>query len=145
MICVAIQTGAQDLIKLNQEIDQETVKPSLDSAALGVRYLELEVICREMKAAAAGISASSLAVLSDAQKTNLKQLEEAQKLAPTISQAQSFGLLPGGILGSARWFDTTGFAIALPQLSSYFPGCRSVTSGFISLIPFSQSDVSKQP
>ena len=130
--------------QVNQEIDQETVKPSLDAAALGVRYLELEVICREMKAAATGISVSSLAVLTDPQKIKLMQLEDAAKLAPIISQAQSLGFLPGAGLGYARWFDTTGFTIAVPQSSFYFPGCRTATGGLISLIPFSQSDASKQ-
>ena len=130
--------------QVNQEIDQETAKPSLDAAALGVRYLELEVICREMQSAAAGIPVSSLAVLTDPQKIKLKQLEDASKLAPAISQAQTLGLLPGPGLGSARWFDTTGFTIAFPQFSFYFPGCRSSTGGRVALIPFSQTEPSKQ-
>lgn len=131
--------------QVNQEIDQETTKPSLDEAALGVRYLELEVICREMRASAAGIPASSLAVLTEAQKIKLKQLEDAAKLAPIISQAQSLGLLAGAGLGTARWFDTTGFTISFLQPSSYFPGCRTATGGLISPVPFplSQSDASK--
>ncbi len=132
--------------QVNQEIDQETARPSLDATALGVRYLELEVICREMQRAAAGISTSSLAVLTDPQKIKLKQLEDTAKLAPIISQAQSLGLLPGVGLGSARWFDTSGFQIAFPQPSSYFPGCRTTTGGLISpvLLPLSNSDASKQ-
>ena len=121
--------------QVNQEIDQETVKPSLDATALGVRYLELEVICREMKSAAAGISTSSLAVLTDAQKTKLKQLEDAQKLAPTISQAQSLGLLPGGAPGFTGWFDTTGFTVSYYPYAPNFPACRSVVSPVVSLNP----------
>ena len=129
--------------QVNQEIDQETAKPSLDAAALGVRYLELEVICREMQSAAAGIPVSSLAVLTDPQKIKLKQLEDASKLSPAISQAQTLGLLPGPGLGSARWVDI-GFTIALPQFSLYFPGCRSSTGDRVALIPFSQTEPSKQ-
>ena len=123
--------------QVNQEIDQETVKPSLDSTALGVRYLELEVICREMKAATAGISISSLAVLTDTQKTKLKQLEDAQKLSPTIAQAQSLGLLAGGSPGVAVWFDTTGFSIPFYQYAPIFQACRAATSPII-LLPGNQ-------
>ena len=130
--------------QVNQEIDLETAKPDLDATAIGVRYLELEVICREIKAAATGISVSSLAVLTDAQKIKLKQLEDASKLAPAISQAQTLGLLSGPGLGSAGWFNTNGFTIALPQFSFYFPGCRTATGGRVALIPFSQTEPSKQ-
>ena len=88
---------------VNLEIDQETAKPNLDAMALGVRYLELEVICRELRAAAASIPASSLAILTDAQKAKLKQLEDALKLNPAISQAQGLGLLPGGSVRSTSY------------------------------------------
>ena len=86
--------------QVNMEISLETAKPNLDAMALGVRYLELEVICRELRDAAAAIPASSLAILTDVQKTRLKQLDDAMKLGQTISQAQSLGLLPGGSPGS---------------------------------------------
>ena len=81
--------------QVNLEIDQETAKPSIDANALGVRYLELEVICRELREAAAAIPKNNLALLTDAQKAKLKLLEDAMNLAPTISQAQALQLLPG--------------------------------------------------
>ncbi len=81
--------------QVNLEIDQETAKPSIDAMALGVRYLELEVICRELREAAAAIPKSNLALLTDAQKVKLKVLEDAMNLAPTIAQAQALQLLPG--------------------------------------------------
>ena len=84
------------IFQVNAEIDEETVKASLDAMALGVRYLELEVICRELRDAAAAIPKKNLGLLTDAQKVKLKILEDAVSLAPAISQAQSLQLLPGG-------------------------------------------------
>ena len=81
--------------QVNLEIDQETAKPSIDAMALGVRYLELEVICRELREAAAAIPRNNLALLTDAQKQKFKVLEDAISLAPAISQAQALQLLPG--------------------------------------------------
>ena len=83
------------VFQVNSEINQETAKPSIDAMALGVRYLELEVICRELREASAAIPKNNLALLTDAQKVKLKLLEDAMNLAPTISQAQALQLLPG--------------------------------------------------
>ena len=78
------------VFQVNLEINQETAKPSIDAMALGVRYLELEVICRELREASAAIPKNNLALLTDAQKAKLKILEDAISLAPTISQTSRF-------------------------------------------------------
>ena len=98
------------IFQVNAEIDQETAKASLDAMALGVRYLELEVICREVRDAAAAIPKENLALLTDGQKAKLKVLEDAVNLAPTISQAQSLQLLPVGNVAFNRWFDVSTFS-----------------------------------
>ncbi len=98
------QTKQERADQVNLEINQETAKPNLDAMALGVRYLELEVICRELRAAATAVPVSSLSVLTDVQKARLKQLDDAVKLGQTISEAQSLGLLPGGSPGSSGSF-----------------------------------------
>lgn len=85
------------IFQVNAEIDEETSKASLDAMALGVRYLELEVICRELRDAAAEIPKKNLGLLTDGQKVKMKILEEAVSLAPTIAQAQSLQLLPGRV------------------------------------------------
>ena len=105
--------------QVNLEIDQETAKPSPDPMALGVRYLELEVICRELQAAAAAIPSTAVALLTDEQKPRLKQLEDTSKLFPTIAQARSLGLLPGGSLGAVPTQ-----AIIGDYFTSFSPGCR---------------------
>ncbi len=96
---------------VNGEIDEETAKASVDALALGVRYLELEVICREMRDAAAKIPKKNLALLTDGQRVKLKVLEDAVNLAPTISQAQSLQLLPSGNVTFNRWFDVGTFSL----------------------------------
>ena len=120
------QTKQERAFQVNLEINQETAKPDLDSMALGVRYLELEVICRELREAAAAIPASSLAILTDVQKTRLKQLDDAMKLGQTISQAQSLGLLPGGSHGNISFtlIARTGDF----SFQNFQVGCRTPTA-----------------
>ena len=67
--------------QLQTEIAQETAKDRLDPNALGVRYAEVETICREMKDRVNVSRTRNLAVLSQDQKTKLKVLEDAVKLA----------------------------------------------------------------
>jgi hypothetical protein len=97
------------MYQVQSEIRDETAKSPLDPAALGVRYAEIETICRNVRDEAAATQTRNLTVLTDAQKVKLKALEDAMKLQPVISEAQNAGLLspPGpyagivsGVLGS---------------------------------------------
>ena len=56
---------------MSVEIETETARENLDAMALGVRYLELEVNCREMTEAFGKLRTQSLALLNDAQKVKL--------------------------------------------------------------------------
>ncbi len=127
--------------QVQSEIAEETAKSPLDPNALGIRYAEIETICREMKDRAKEYRTRNLDILNDAQKAKVKVLEDAMKLAPVISQAQLANLAgditsapyafigssfaigggPGGILGGPSgcyspflglWFDTREFAAA---------------------------------
>ncbi len=91
--------------QLQTEIAQETAKDRLDPNALGVRYAEVETICREMKDRVNVSRTRNLAVLSQDQKTKLKVLEDAVKLAPIIAQAQGGNLI-------------SGFSYPIPYLTS---------------------------
>ncbi len=75
------------------EIAEETAKDVLNPMALGVRYVEVETICREMKAQAAVSLKKNVDVLTAPQKAKLQVLQDAIKLAPVISDAQSGNLL----------------------------------------------------
>jgi hypothetical protein len=52
------------------EIGEETVKSLLDANAIGVRYVEIETICREMTEHANLVRARNLDVLNQDQKAS---------------------------------------------------------------------------
>jgi hypothetical protein len=88
------------IFQVQSEIQQETAKNPLDPVALGIRYAEIEAICRNVKDEAAAAQKRNLALLTDAQVVKLKALEDALKLAPIINEAQQAGLLaPPGPYG----------------------------------------------
>ncbi len=130
--------------QVNAEIAAETARENLDAMALGVRYLELEVNCREMTEAYAKLGKQNLALMNDAQKVKLKALEDALKLSIAIQQAQQFNLVNNnasfpslGVVGSATGL--ASFLLGDPTTGSFatFPGCRTsayyVRSGEFSL------------
>ncbi len=96
--------------RVQSEIAGETARDPLDPNALGVRYAEIETICREMKDQANQFRTRNLAALSADQKTKLKVLEDAVKLAPVIAEAQ-FGNLIGGSTSAPYTFTSTSIGI----------------------------------
>ena len=83
------------IAQVQSEIADETGKSTLDPNALGIRYAEIEGICRELKDKAATSQKQNLAVLNDVQKSRLNILSDALKLAPVIADAQSGNLMGG--------------------------------------------------
>lgn len=73
--------------QVQNEIADETGKEPLDPNALGIRYAEIETICRQMKDQANLYRTRNLDVLDQEQRTKLKVLEEALRLAPIIPQS----------------------------------------------------------
>jgi hypothetical protein len=82
------------VIQVQSEIAEETAREPLDPGALGIRYAEVEAICRELKAEADRGRERSLAALSEPQRMKLKALEEAIKLYPIVAEAEFGNLLP---------------------------------------------------
>ncbi len=119
------------------EISEETAREKLDAMALGVRYLELEVNCREMTEAYAKLRTQNLTLLNDAQKLKLKSLEDALKLSNAIGQAQQVNLLPGNVafplstIGSLTFGGITDDTITAVlggfplYAGATLPGCRA--------------------
>jgi hypothetical protein len=100
----------QRMYQVQSEIQQETAKSPLDPAALGIRYAEIETICRNVKDEAIAAQNRNLTVLTDAQKVKLKVLEDASKLFPIIMEASYAGLLAApGPYGVSQWFNTAAF------------------------------------
>lgn len=77
------------------EIAQEAAKDTIDPMALGIRYTEVELICRDISQRTVATQKMNIDVLTDSQKVKLKTLEDAIKLAPVISDAQNARLLAG--------------------------------------------------
>ena len=84
--------------QLQTEIATETAKETLDPMALGTRYSEIETICRELRNQATAYQTKNTAILTDPQKAKLQVLQDAVKLAPVISDAQS-----GNLIGSSTY------------------------------------------
>ncbi|MBI4906034.1 MAG: hypothetical protein HY820_20540 [Acidobacteria bacterium] len=110
--------------QLRYEIVIETAVQSPDPTAIGTREVEIELTCRIIDSEAKALADKNLAVLTDAQKTKLKALEEAMKLAPTISGAQQLKLLPvapvvsGNIIPASRFSPGTGTITPFLNFSS---------------------------
>ena len=91
-------SGKQSRIfQVQAEIAQETAKENLEPMALGVRYTEVELICRDIRQQVTVYQKKNTDVLTASQKAKLKVLEDAVKLGPVISEAQSGNLLGGGV------------------------------------------------
>jgi hypothetical protein len=112
------------MYQVQSEIRDETAKSPLDPAALGIRYAEIETICRNVRDEAGATQTRNLTVLTDAQKVKLKALDDAYKLLPVINEAQNAGLLspPGPYAGIASGVSSSRLGIFgyPPSL----PGCQ---------------------
>jgi hypothetical protein len=76
------------------QIAVETAKDQLDPVAIGTLYAGIESACRDLRNKAASSQTQNVSILTDAQKAKLNMLNDAMKLVPTISEAQSGNLLP---------------------------------------------------
>jgi hypothetical protein len=110
-------------IQVQSEIAQETAKPTLDAMALGIRYLELEAIRRDIAADNEKTQAEIEKVLNDAQKTKVQALVAAMRLQGVICEAQSQNILPSSvsanIIPASR---ITGVPNGIPGFASFLLG-----------------------
>jgi len=113
----------QRMAQVQGEIRQETAKSPLDPAALGIRYAEIEAICRNVKDEAVAAQSRNLSLLTDAQKAKLKTLDDAYKLLSIITEAQNAGVLtPPPPYPISQWFNTSSFSS-----TQVLPGCQQPT------------------
>ena len=116
------------IFQVQNEIALETAKDTLDPMALGVRYLEVELICRDIKQKTAATQTINAGVLTDQQKSKLKTLDDAVKLAPVISDAQNARLLAGS-------FPIGAYAITSVYTGSFLTGIPNSLNGCNSQSP----------
>jgi hypothetical protein len=115
----------QRMFQVQSEIRDETAKSPLDPAALGIRYAEIETICRNVRDESAATQTRNLTMLTDAQKVKLKALDDAYKLMPVINEAQNVGLLsPPGPYGNIISGVLSGTSFLLGYPTPSLPGCQ---------------------
>src|SRR6266566_99027 len=114
----------QTIQHAQSQIAAEIAKDPLDPTTIGNLYAGIETTCRALRDKAASSQQLNISVLTDPQKVNLNVLNDALKLAPTISEAQSGNLLESA--GIPRFF--------LNSVS----GCGSNVISAIRIKPFSQ-------
>lgn len=99
-------------IQVQIEIAQETRREALDATALGLRYLELEVIRREVEAEQGKVVAAVQALLTEPQKTKVAALRQVLADYPTACAGVAANVVPAPDplpAGGPRWFDTSQF------------------------------------
>jgi hypothetical protein len=118
----------QRVYQVQSEIIAETARSPLNPAALGIRYTEVETICRNVRDEAVATQNRNLSLLTEAQKLKLKTLEDASTLMPIINEARIAGMLAPGpsITMASKWFDTTSF------VNPILPGCQIIVFGRLS-------------
>lgn len=126
-----LQVKQERISSVEAEIAVETARNPLDPAALGVRYVELEVIRREIASREKQLTVEAAAILTDTQKAKLKTLQEAYELEPTGREARAIGLLPQVCTGSPSVSNTipasrvyampSQACSAIPALLSFSP------------------------
>jgi hypothetical protein len=108
--------------RVQLEIAQETAKPTLDAMALGLRYLELEAIQREIRAQHAKTYEEIQKLLTPAQKTRLEALVSAMRLQSVICEAQSQNILAAQIPANRISGPTLNFGDGQTGVASFLLG-----------------------
>ena len=124
----------QTIQHAQSQIAVETAKDQLDPLAIGTLYAGIESACRDLRDKAAAVQQQNVSLLSDAQKSKLNMLNDAMKLIPTISEAQS-----GNLLGSTNSPPFAFSAFASGSFTSLIgfppvPGCGSPFTSFAGTI-----------
>jgi hypothetical protein len=91
----ASQSGLLDRINIvNDQIGIETSKSAPDGMLLGMRYREVELICREAKAPRQSAYDRQMAVLDETQRDLVRKLQEQRTLQLIAATAYALFFLP---------------------------------------------------
>lgn len=104
--------------RMNQvrgEIAEETQKDILDPMALGLRYVEIEAIQRDLRDQLTNVRLLIRQTLNDAQRAKLKALDDAIKLQPVIGEAQCENMLEPQIFGALGVRPASGIPTGLAK------------------------------
>lgn len=107
------------ILAVNLEIGVETRKPNPDPAALGVRYQEIDTLCRQTELPLRNLHESQLRVLNDEQRGLLGPLREARRLEVLARFARAAFLIPSPPeVVASRVFGGTPYLGASPTSST---------------------------
>lgn len=111
--------------EVERELAQETNAKVPDPVSLGVRYAELEAICREARDRDNQTMQEARKLLTAPQLTKLQSLEAAYALLPVIAEADSAGLVRAPVIGRVLANAAAGDLVQLVgAISTNYPGCR---------------------
>jgi hypothetical protein len=94
--------------QVNFELSQEMRRDTLDPMAIGLRFVELEAIRREIAGEQARVAREVQALLTAAQRTRIQALQDVLRTYPVACEAlahnlmaapQQTGQMPGGMIG----------------------------------------------
>ena len=88
---------------LNGEIGLETQKSAPDTAALGGRYREIEVLCRQNETPLRNLHQQQMRVLNDEQRVLLRGLQDYQRNRLLAFSAEALFLIPPRTLTQANF------------------------------------------
>jgi hypothetical protein len=103
-------------LQVQSELNVETARESLDPMALGLRYVELEGIRRELNAEQKRTIDAVQSVLTPAQRTRAAALQEVLRNYGTACEAVNNNIISVPVPTAAvRWFNTV-------ELPNFLPG-----------------------
>ena len=120
--------------QVQSEIVGETARDPLSVDALGIRYAEIEMICRQMKERANQYRTHNVDILDQNQKARLKTLEDALRLVSVISEAQSSNLA-GEITTAPAFFASTTTSVGGAILGGIIGGATGCILPFPASFP----------
>jgi hypothetical protein len=127
-----LQEKARRAGQVQNEIQRELGQPVPAPMALGLRYAEIEAICREATETRTRTVADMQGVLNAAQKLRFDALKQAFSLLPVIREGQDANLLPREIPGykppapqRAPEFGTIEWGVMQMLGPIGLPGCRN--------------------
>lgn len=103
--------------QVEEELREATLAEVVDPMALGVRYLELEAICRESRDTDRKYHEQARKLMTADQMMRLAALEQAYRLLPVIAEADAAKLMDAPLPG----LNLTALVTAPPRA---YPGCR---------------------
>lgn len=108
---------ARRVAQVESELRQATLAPVIDPMALGVRYMELEAICRESRDTDNKYREQARKLLTAQQAARLAALEQAYRLLPLIAEADAAKLMDAPMPG-------LNLALVGSPAARSYPGCR---------------------